>query len=68
MMCLYSEKTSGRKMRIKILTLNVDMFNLQIDDSFEAFIESYDPDIAVVQEYRANCFRHSEMLALGPAS
>lgn len=39
---------------MKILTLNVDMFNLQIDDSFEEFIKSYDPDIAVVQEYRAN--------------
>ena len=37
---------------MRILTLNMKMFNLQIDNSFYSFLEEYKPDIAIIQECR----------------
>lgn len=37
---------------MRILTLNMNMFNLQIDDSFYSFLEKYNPDVAIIQEFR----------------
>lgn len=39
---------------MRILTLNMKMFNLQIDNSLNCFLNEYEPDIAILQECRSN--------------
>lgn len=40
--------------KIRILTLNMKMFNLQIDNSPDIFLHEYEPDVAIIQECRSN--------------
>lgn len=39
---------------MRILTLNMKMFNLQIDNSLNCFLNEYEPDVAIIQECRSN--------------
>lgn len=39
---------------MRILTLNMKMFNLLIDDSINYFLNEYEPDVAIIQECRSN--------------
>lgn len=41
-----------RAEKMRILTLNMNMFNMQIDDSFNHFLNKYAPDVAIIQECR----------------
>lgn len=39
---------------MRILTLNMKMFNLQIDNSLNCFLDEYEPDVVIIQECRSN--------------
>lgn len=39
---------------MKIMTLNMAMFNLQIDNSLDCFLNEYNPDVAIIQEFRSS--------------
>lgn len=39
---------------MRIITLNMDMFRLQIDNSLDCFLKEYEPDVAIIQESKGN--------------